>query len=72
MHKRFLPNNYKHDLYLEVTSLSQECMSVEEYTRGFEKLQIKNGLEEEPKCIMARFLRGLDPNIVQKAELQLY
>jgi len=70
MTKRFLPDNYKRDLYLKVSSLSQGRLNVEEYIREFEQLQIRSGLEEEPEQTMARFLRGLDPAIAEKVDLQ--
>jgi len=47
-------------------------MGVEEYIREFKQLQIKSGLEEETKHTMAKFLRGLNPNIAEKVELQPY
>jgi len=47
-------------------------MSVEEYICEFEQLQIRSGLEKENEHIMTRLLRGLDPNIVEKVELQPY
>ena len=47
MHKQFLPDNFKHDLYLMVSYLNQGCLSVEEYICGFEQLEIRSGLEEE-------------------------
>ena len=34
----FIPSSYKQDLYLKVTSLSQEIPEMEEYIREFEKL----------------------------------
>jgi len=43
MTKQFLPDNYKRDLYFRVSSLSQGRLSVEEYIREFEQLQIKSG-----------------------------
>jgi len=49
MHKWFLPYNYKHHLYLRVLSLSQGHSSVEKYICKFEQLQIRSGIEEEPK-----------------------
>ena len=49
MNKRFLPDNYKRDLYLRVSSLNQGCLSVEAYIRAFEQLQIRSGIEEEPE-----------------------
>jgi len=45
---------------------------VEKYIHEFEQLQIRSGLEEEPNQIMARFLRGLDPSIAEKVDLQPY
>ena len=47
MHKQLLPDNYKRDLYLRVSSLSQCHMSVEEYLRELKQLQIHSGLQEE-------------------------
>ena len=38
MHKWFLPNNYKSDLYLKASSLNQGHLSVEECIREFEQL----------------------------------
>ena len=58
MHKWFLPDSYKHDLYLRVSSLSQGHMTVEGYIREFEQLQIRSGLEEESEQTMVRFLRS--------------
>ena len=72
MTKRFLPDNYKRDLYLKVSSLSQGRLNVEEYIREFEQLQIRNGLVEELEQTMARFLRGLDPVIAEKVDIQPY
>jgi len=50
--------------------LSQGHSNVEEYIREFEQLQIRSGLDEELEQTMARFLRGLDPTIVEKVDLQ--
>jgi len=47
MTKPFLPNNYKRDLYLRVSSLSQGFLSVEKYIHEFEQLQIRSGIKEE-------------------------
>jgi len=72
MTKRFLPDNYKRDLYLKVSNLSQRRSNIEEYIREFEQLQIRSGLEEEPEQTMARFLKDLDPGIAEKVDLQPY
>ena len=49
MTKWFLLDNYKRDLYFRVSSFNQGCLSVEEYIRKFKQLQIRSGIEEEPK-----------------------
>jgi len=58
MTKRFLPDNYKRDLYLKVSNLSQGRSTVEEYIREFEQLQIQSGLEEEQDQTMARLSKA--------------
>jgi len=72
MPKRSLPNNYKLDLYLKVSSLNQGRMSVKQYVYKFEQLQIRSGFQGEEQQTMLRFLRGLDPGISEKLELQTY
>ena len=47
MSKRFLPDGYKRDLYLRVSSLNEGRRSVEEYIMQFEQLKIRIGLEGE-------------------------
>jgi len=47
-------------------------MSVEEYMREFEPLKTRNGIEEEPKQAIVRFLKGLDQSITEKVDLQPY
>jgi len=44
-------------------------MSVEEYTREFEKLLIKCDLQEPEEQTIVRYLRGLDPMYAQVVEL---
>jgi len=70
MHKQFLPNSYKHDLYLKVSSVNQGHLSVE-YIYEFERLHIRSGIKEELEQTMARFLRGLDPS-TEKVNIQPY
>jgi len=47
-------------------------MSVEEYILEFEQLQIRSGIKEDPEQTMARFIRGLDPNLAEKVDIQPY
>ena len=45
---------------------------MEEYIHEFKQLQIRSGIEEEHEQTMARFLRGLEPSIVKKVDIQPY
>jgi len=47
-------------------------MSVEEYTREFEKLLIKSDLQEAEEQTIVRYLGGLDPKCAQVVELQSF
>ncbi|KAK9705281.1 hypothetical protein RND81_07G044700 [Saponaria officinalis] len=60
--KRFLPRDYEQDNYLKLTSLSQENSS----------MSIICDLEEKQELRTARFIRGLDPNLAQRVEIQSY
>ena len=72
MEKRFLPPSYKQELYPKITSLSQENVRVREYIREFEQLYMRVGLNEDNELTIARFIKGLSPNITHKVELQPY
>ena len=45
-------------------------MKVKEYIREFERLQIWCALREEPEQTIARFLKGLNPIILERVEFQ--
>jgi len=47
-------------------------MSVEEYTRKFEKLLIKCDIQEPEEQTIARYLEGLDPRYSNVVKLQAY
>ena len=47
-------------------------MSMEEYHKVMKMLMIKANMEEDREATMARFLRGLNKNIVDVMELQHY
>ena len=65
-----MPATYKQELYLKATSLQHRNMKVEEYIREFEPLQIRCALREEPEQTIAKFLKGLYPTVLERAELQ--
>ena len=47
-------------------------MSVDEYTREFEKLLIKCDIQESKEQTIVRYLRGLYPRYANVIELQQY
>ena len=56
---RFLPRTYVQDCYSQLHNLNQDNVSVEEYTREFEKLVIKCDLQEPEEQTIVRYLGGL-------------
>jgi len=72
MKARFLPSTYVQDQYMLFHHLNHSKMSVEEYTREFEKLMIKCDIHEPEEQTMVHFLGGLDPRIENVVELQAY
>jgi len=69
---RFLPPNYIQANYALLHHLTQGTMSVEEYTREFERLMIKCDLQEAEEQTIVRYLGGLDPKYAHVVELQSY
>jgi len=69
---RFLPPTYAQDCYSQLHNLNQGNLSVEEYTREFEKLVIKCGLHEPEEQTIVRYLGGLDPRYANVVDLQAY
>ncbi|KAI4320315.1 hypothetical protein MLD38_033811 [Melastoma candidum] len=71
MTKRFLPEHHRRDLYLKLQSL-QQVSSVSEYTWEFERLLLQCDVQEAPEQTIARYLRGLKPQIADAVDLQQY
>lgn len=72
MDKRFLPSSYKQELYLQMTHLKQANLSMAEYTREFEQLKLRTGVNEEPEQTIARYIRGMNSIVADKVDLQPY
>ncbi|XP_074298990.1 uncharacterized protein LOC141629986 [Silene latifolia] len=70
--KRFLPRDYEQDNYLKLTYLAQEGLNVADYVKEFEKLSIVCDLEEKEELRTTRFIRGLNPTLQQRVEIQNY
>ena len=67
---RFLPPSYLQDNYSKLHNLQQGSMSVEEYTREFEKLLIKCDIQESEHQTIVWYLSGLDARYAHVVELQ--
>ncbi|KAL1190113.1 hypothetical protein V5N11_015534 [Cardamine amara subsp. amara] len=70
MKRRFLPDDYKQDLYLKLTLLQQDKRSLEECTREFDLLQLRCDIQEPQERTIVRFVHGLNEEIASKVELQ--
>jgi len=66
---RFLLPTYIQNNYSLLHHFTQGSMSVEEYTREFEKLMIKCDLQEVEEQTIVRYLGGLDPKYAHVVEL---
>jgi len=72
MWKRFVPNHYYRGLYQKSQRLTQGSKSVDEYYKEMEVAMIRANVEEDREATMARFLHGLNHEIVDIVELQHY
>lgn len=70
--ERFLPDSYKQDLYVKMTIFKQGNLSNEDYTREFEQLVLRSGIQEKQEQTIARYIAGLNPGDAEKLELQPY
>jgi len=61
MKARFLPPSYLQDNYSHLHNLTQGDMSVDEYTKEFEKLLIKCDIQEPEEQTIIRYFGGLEP-----------
>jgi len=72
LNARFLPPNYIQNNYAALHYLTQGTMSMDEYTREFEKLLIKCDLQEDEEQTIVRYLGGLVSKYSHVVELQSY
>ena len=66
----FLPDNYKRDLYLRVSSLGQDHLSARSIYVSLNNSKL--GVVLRTERTMVRFLRGLEPNIAENVDIQPY
>ena len=70
--RKFLPDHYYQDNFIQLHNLRQKSLSVEEYTREFEKLMMKCDIQEKEEQTIARYLGGLNTDIAHPVQLQQY
>jgi len=69
---QFLPPSYVQDSYSQLHNLTQASMSIDEYTREFEKVLIKCDIQEPGEQTIIRYLGGLEPKYSNAIKLQQY
>ncbi|XP_031375718.1 uncharacterized protein LOC116190194, partial [Punica granatum] len=72
IHRRFVPEYYKQDLFLKLQRIRQGGMSVEHYVMEFEMLSMRCEPSEPREQTIARFIGGLNKEIADVVELQPY
>ncbi|XP_071708698.1 uncharacterized protein [Rutidosis leptorrhynchoides] len=70
MQKRFVPQAYKQELYIQMNTLKQGSMNVVDYIREFEQLKIRTNVKEAEEHTIARFVGGLNASIADQVEMQ--
>ena len=57
--RKYLPHNYRQEIFLKIHDFKQKDLSVEEYTAEFDNLMLKGELVEPEEQTIARYLGGL-------------
>ena len=70
--KRFVSIYYYRELYNKLQNLRQGNRSVKEYYKEMKVAMTRANIEEDREATMARFLAGLNRQIQNVVELQLY
>ena len=72
MKKRFVPSHYYKEVHQKLHRLTLDSKSVKDYHNEIEMLVIKANIEEDMVVTMARFIGGLNKEIVDLVELHHY
>ena len=70
--RKYLPDNYRQDIFLKLHNFRQKELSVEDYTAEFDHLMLKCDMVEQEEQTIARYLGGLRPEISNIVQLQPY
>ena len=68
-YEKFITNHYHRDLFQRLQSLSQGSKSVDDYFEEMEIAMFRVNVEEDREATMARFLYGLNRDIVDVVEI---
>ncbi|KAL2243042.1 UNVERIFIED_CONTAM: hypothetical protein Sindi_0422200 [Sesamum indicum] len=72
MRRRFVPSYYRRELHNHIQRLTQGSKSVDEYYKEIEIAMIRTNIIEDNEATMARFLHGLNRDIVDVVEMHHY
>lgn len=72
MRKRFVSSHYHRELHFKLRTLSQGSKSVEEYYKKMETLMLRTDIQEDREATMARFMGGLNRDIMDRLEVHHY
>ncbi|XP_074304844.1 uncharacterized protein LOC141639673 [Silene latifolia] len=67
---KFVTKDYTQDLFIKLSKLRQDERPLETYLREFEQLTLQCEINKKPEQRIARFIEGLDKNIVTKVRMQ--
>ncbi|KAK0594953.1 hypothetical protein LWI29_002093 [Acer saccharum] len=70
--RKYLPDNYRQDVFLKIQNFRQKDLSIAEYTVVFDNLMLKGDLMEPEEQTIARYLGGLNYEISNVVQLQPY
>ena len=72
MRKRYVPTSYSRTMRQKLQRLCQGSLTVKEYYKEMKMALVRANIEEETDDTMARFLSGLNLDIRDVVELQVY
>ncbi|GJV45608.1 putative reverse transcriptase domain-containing protein [Tanacetum coccineum] len=70
LRKKFLPDGYLQDAFLQLHDFTQQKLSVAEYTEQFDHFMLRCGIVEPEEQTIARYLCGLRKEIYDMLTLQ--
>ena len=69
MRRKYVPSNYKQQLYVQWNTLSQKNRSIAQYVQEWEKLSVLCEVTETDEMRVAKFIAGLRDEIRKKTNV---